>query len=78
MANILFNNKHLTEYAAYGSIAGLFHFLTVWYFLHRSNYHTSPVLFFIGLQIPRLSRFFKNCWGLILGLIRFNGIGYHC
>jgi hypothetical protein len=45
MANTLLNKKHLREYATYGSIAGLLHFLTVWYFLYRSNYHASPILF---------------------------------
>jgi hypothetical protein len=45
MTSTLFNKKHLREYAAYGSIAGLLHFLTVWYFLYRSNYHVSPILF---------------------------------
>ena len=44
MANALFNRKHLTDYAAFGSIAGLLHVLTVWYFLYRSNYQTSPIL----------------------------------
>ena len=33
MVNIIFNKKHLAEYAAYGSVAGLFHVVTVWYFL---------------------------------------------
>jgi hypothetical protein len=45
MANILFNKKHLKEYTSYGGIAGLLYVLTVWYFLYRSNYHISPVLF---------------------------------
>lgn len=45
MKNILFNKKHLKEYAVYGSIAGIFHVLTVWYFLYKSNYHVSLVLF---------------------------------
>lgn len=45
MTNILFNTKHLKEYAAYGTIAGLFHILTVWYFLHESNHRTAPILF---------------------------------
>jgi hypothetical protein len=45
MANTVFNKKHLREYAAYGSIAGLLHVFTVWYFLHRSNYQTSAVVF---------------------------------
>ena len=45
MTDILFNKKHLKEYAVYGSIAGIFHILTVWYFLHEPNYHTAPILF---------------------------------
>lgn len=45
MTNFLFNTKHLKEYAVYGTIAGAFHFLTVWYFLHESNYRTAPILF---------------------------------
>jgi hypothetical protein len=45
MANILFNKKHLGEYASYGGIAGLLYAFSVWYFLFRSDYRTSPVLF---------------------------------
>ena len=45
MANILLNLNHLKEYVKYGTIAGLFHLLMVWYFLYRSNYNTSVVLF---------------------------------
>jgi hypothetical protein len=45
MTNALFNNKQLTEYSAFGGIAGGLYVLTVWYFLHRSNYHTSPIIF---------------------------------
>src|SRR5258705_4855993 len=45
MTDILFNKKHLKEYAVYGSIAGIFHTVTVWYFLHESNYHTAAILF---------------------------------
>ena len=45
MTNILFNSKHLKEYASYGIIAGLSHVLSVWYFLYDSNYNTSAVLY---------------------------------
>lgn len=45
MKSVLFNKKHLKEYSVYGSIAGLFHVLTVWYFLHTSNYSKAPILF---------------------------------
>jgi hypothetical protein len=45
MTNTLFDSKHLREYAAYGSIAGLLYVFSVWYFLYRSNYHTPHVLF---------------------------------
>ena len=87
MANILFNSKHLTEYAAYGSIAGLFHFLTVWYFLHRSNYHTSPVLFFIGsiffmfvimiyaLKLTKRRPDYYSTWGMIIAGQMAVGVG---
>jgi hypothetical protein len=45
MTDILFNKKHLKEYSVYGSIAGLLYTLTVWYFLYKSNYQTSTILF---------------------------------
>src|SRR4030095_3580051 len=45
MTNILFNKKHLKEYAVYGSVAGISHMLTVWYFLYESNYQKAPILF---------------------------------
>ena len=45
MRYALFNRSHFIEYIKYGSIAGVLHVLTVWYFLHKQNDQLSPVLF---------------------------------
>jgi hypothetical protein len=45
MINVLFNKRHLTEYAIFGSIAGLTYVITVWCFLSRADFQTPRVLF---------------------------------
>jgi hypothetical protein len=77
MANILFNRKHLKEYALYGSIAGAFHGLTVWFFLRQPHYHTSPVLFIgsfffmfsimaYSIRLTRRRPEYKSTWTMLI------------
>ena len=77
MKDILFNNRHLKEYVVYGSIAGIFHALTVWYFLHESNYRTAPVLFIgsifflfvimvYSLKLTKRRPDYESTWGMLI------------
>src|SRR5436190_12644998 len=77
MTDILFNKKHLKEYAAYGSIAGIFHILGVWYFLHESNYHTAAILFIgsiffmfvimiYSIKLAKRRPDDKSIWGMLI------------
>lgn len=77
MTDILFNKKHLKEYAVYGSIAGIFHMLTVWYFLHDSNYHSAPILFIgsiffmfvimiYSIKLTRRRPNDRRVWGMLI------------
>lgn len=45
MTYFLFNRKHFKEYVVYGSIAGVCHSLTVWYYLGNSNSGNAAILF---------------------------------
>lgn len=77
MTDILFNKKHLKEYAVYGSIAGIFHILTVWYFLHEPNNHTAPMLFIgsiffmfvimvYSVKLTKRGPDYKSTWGMLI------------
>ena len=77
MTDILFNKKHLKEYAVYGSIAGIFHALTVWYFLHESNYHTATILFIgsiffmfvimvYSVKLTKRRSDYESTWGMLI------------
>ena len=77
MKNILFNKKHLKEYVLYGSIAGIFHALGVWYFLHESNYRTAVVLFIgsilfmfvimvYAVKLTKRRSDYESTWGMLV------------
>lgn len=77
MTNILFNKKHLKEYALYGSIAGIFHIGSVWYFLSKSAYYPAPILFFgsilfmfvimvYAVKLTKRRSDNKSTWGMII------------
>jgi len=77
MVNIIFNKKHLAEYASYGSVAGLFHVVTVWYFLYRSNDPASAALFIgsiffmfvimiYALKLAKRRPDYYSTWGMII------------
>src|SRR5687767_8734982 len=77
MRGILFNKKHIKEYAMYGSIAGIFHFFTACYFLHDSNHRTAFILFIgsiffmfvimvYSLKLTKRRPDHESTWGMLI------------
>jgi hypothetical protein len=77
MENILFNKKHLTEYALFGSIAGLLYVFAVWLFLVAPDHQTYSVLIigsvffmfvimFYALKLTRRGPENYSTWAMII------------
>ena len=86
MTDVLFDKKHLKEYSVYGSIAGLLYTLAVWYFLYKSNYQTSTILFIgsiffmfvimiYALKLTKRRPDYYSTWGMIIAGQMAVGVG---